>query len=179
MTKGLEDARERRNWLERLGEKIPGFKGYQDRELRRDVDRMQREHLAAELERIKVGLRGRARAWTDGGQIGVLHLFERFDQRLDGLAQAIRFADYGQSGFFDVVKFGEPELEQLYRFDLGLLDDVSQLAGQLAALPTPGTGDVTPALESALEQIRVLEEKWSRRDQVVSGVVQEHGDGSG
>jgi hypothetical protein len=40
MTNGFEEAQGHRNWLERLGDKIPGFKGYQDRELRRDVDRM-------------------------------------------------------------------------------------------------------------------------------------------
>jgi len=178
MTNGLEDAQERRNWLERLGAKIPGFKGYQDRELRRDVDRMQREHMAEELSRIKVGLRGRARSWTDAGQIGVLHLFERLDQRLDGLSQSIRFADYGQSGFFDVVKFGEPELEKLYEFDVGVLDDISRVAGQLAALPAPGSGEVSAALDAALEQVRLLEEKWNRREDIVSDVVKTHAEDS-
>ena len=43
MGDGYESAQKQRNWLERLGARIPGFKGYQDRELRRDVDRMQRE----------------------------------------------------------------------------------------------------------------------------------------
>ena len=46
-----------RNWLERLGEKIPGFRGFQDRELRREVDKMQREYLARELARLKVDVR--------------------------------------------------------------------------------------------------------------------------
>jgi len=178
MDNGLDDAGQRRSPVERLGAKIPGFKGYQERELRRDVDRMQREHLAEELGRIKVGLRARARAWADADQIGALHQFERIDQRLDSLSQAIRLADYGQSGFFDVVKVEEAELEKLYRFDLALLDDVSRLAGQLAALPSPGSGDVTPALEASLEQVRVLEEKWSRRAQLVDGLVSARGEGS-
>ena len=34
MGNGYESAQEQRNWLERLGARIPGFKGYQDRELR-------------------------------------------------------------------------------------------------------------------------------------------------
>ena len=49
MTTGFEEAQERRNWLERLVDKIPGFRGFQDRELRRDVDKMQREHLALDM----------------------------------------------------------------------------------------------------------------------------------
>jgi hypothetical protein len=34
---GYEQAKANRNVLEKLGEKIPGFRGFQDRELRRDV----------------------------------------------------------------------------------------------------------------------------------------------
>ena len=45
MTNGYEEARGQRNWLERLGAAIPGYRGFQDRELRRDVDRTLREHL--------------------------------------------------------------------------------------------------------------------------------------
>ena len=111
MTTGFEEAQERRNWLERLMDKIPGFRGYQDRELRRDVDKLQREYLAQGARADQAAVRGKAQAYTDAGQIGVLHLFDRLDRRLDGLSQAIRFADYGQSGFFDVVKINEPELD--------------------------------------------------------------------
>jgi len=46
MTNSFDEAKAQRNILERLGEKIPGYRGFQDRELRRDVDRTLREHLA-------------------------------------------------------------------------------------------------------------------------------------
>ncbi len=171
MSGGIEEARERRNWLERLGEKIPGFKGFQDRQLRRDVDRLQREHLAQEVSRMKVAVRGKARSYTDAGQIGLLHLFDRLDRKLDGLAQAIRFADYGASGMFDVVKIGEEELEKLYEFDLSLLDDLSHLSGELAAVPLPSQGDGRDPLEQTLRRLELLEEKWAGRKNVISDVV--------
>ena len=171
MTNGFEEAQERRNWLERLGEKIPGFKGFQDRQLRRQVDKLQREHLAHEVSRLKVAVRGKARAYTDAGQIGMLHLFDRLDRKLDGLAQAIRFTDYGMSGIFDVVKFREEELEKLYQFDLSLLDDLSHLSGDLAAVPLPGSGDARDGLEQAVRRLELLEEKWSNRKNVISDVV--------
>lgn len=175
MNEGFEAAREGRNWLERLGEKVPGFRGFQDRELRRDVDRMQREHLARELGRLKQAVRGKARVYTDAGKIGSLHLFDRLDRQLDGLAQAIRFADYGQSGFFDVVKFGEEELERLYRFDLSIVDDLAGLGGEVAAVPLPGEGDPNAALGTLAERLGTLQEKWSRREGVVGEVVREAG----
>ena len=109
MSNGYEEARGQRNILERLGDKIPGYRGFQDRELRRDVDRLQREHLASELGRLKSVLRERARDYTDAGKIGVLSRFDRLDRQLDGLSQAVRFSDYGATGLFDPVKIGDAE----------------------------------------------------------------------
>lgn len=171
MTTGFEEAQERRNWLERLMDKIPGFRGFQDRELRREVDKLQREHLAKELGQIKNAVRGKAQAYTDAGQIGALYLFGRMDGRLDGLSQAIRFADYGLSGFFDVVKINEPELDAIYQFDLSLVEDVERLAGDVVAIPLPGQGDAQEACNQALAQISTLADKWTERKNVISGVV--------
>ena len=175
MTTGFEEAQERRNWLERLMDKIPGFRGFQDRELRREVDKLQREHLAKELGQIKQAVRGKAQAYTDAGQIGALYLFGRMDGRLDGLSQAIRFADYGQSGFFDVVKINEPELDAIYQFDLSLVEDIARLAGDVAAIPLPGQGDAQEACNQALAHIATLADKWAERKNVISGVVKTAG----
>jgi hypothetical protein len=175
MTTGFEEAQERRNWLERLMAKIPGFRGFQDRELRRDVDKLQREHLAKELGQIKQAVRGKAQAYTDAGQIGALYLFGRMDGRLDGLSQAIRFADYGQSGFFDVVKINEPELDAIYQFDLSLVEDIARLAAEVAAIPLPGQGDAQEACNQVLAHIDTLGDKWAERKNVISGVVKTAG----
>ncbi|MDH3743618.1 MAG: hypothetical protein OES47_00785 [Acidobacteriota bacterium] len=175
MANGYEEAREQRNWLEKLGAKIPGFRGFFDRELRRDVDRMQRDHISRELGRIKSAVRSKARDYTDAGQIGLLHLFERIDRKLDGLSQAVRFADYGATGIFDVVKIGEEELERLYAFDLSLLEDVSSIDAEIRALPGPQSGAAAAAkvaVDDALENIVQLADKWADRETVMSNVVQ-------
>lgn len=171
MTSGYEEAAGRRNLLERLGAKIPGFRGFQDRELRRDVDKLEREHLAAEVGRLKAALRERARAWTDAGRLDALTPFDRLDRRLDGFSQAVRFADYGATGFFDAVKIGEPELQRLYELDLSLLDDLGELAAAVAAVPAPGGDDPRPALDAVLARLAALEEKWAGREHAVGGVV--------
>jgi len=175
MTDGFQEAQDRRNWLERLGERIPGFKGFQDRELRRDVDKMQREHIAKELSAIKAAMRAKVRAYTDAGQIGLLNHFERIDQAIDGLSQKIRFADYGQSGLFDAVKIGEPELERLYEFDLGLVGAVSVLGASVMSLPRPGDGGIQESAEAVSAQIAALESRWADRANVISTVVKAGG----
>jgi hypothetical protein len=172
MSSGYDEAKAQRNALERLGAKIPGFRGFQDRELRRDVDRLQREHLASEVARLKGVLRERARDFTDAGQIGALGGFDRLDRQLDGLSQAIRFADYGATGLFDPVKIGEAELQRLYEFDLSVLGDLAELDAAVAGLPGPGAGDPASALAQVLDRSRALGEKWRRREEVIGNVVQ-------
>jgi hypothetical protein len=172
MSNGYEEARGQRNVLERLVDKIPGFRGFQDRELRRDVDKMQREHLSAELGQLKSEVRDKARRYTDAGKIGALGGFDRLERLIDGLSQAVRFADYGASGFFDPVKIGDAELQRLYEFDLAVLDDLAGLGSAVAALPAPGSEDPAGALDRILQQARTLEDKWKQRELVISNVVQ-------
>lgn len=172
MSNGFEEAKSQRNWLERLGEKIPGFRGFRDRELRRDVDKMQREHMAAEVGRVKGKLRETARDYTDAGKIAILDRFERLDRRFDGLSQSIRFADYGATGLFDAVKIGEEELARIYEFDVSLLDDIAELEGATDRVPPPDGGDAESALDSLLAAVRATEAKWARREEVISNVVQ-------
>ena len=130
MSNGFDAAKGQRNLLERLMDKIPGYKGFQDRELRRDVDKLQREHLAKQLGRIKGALRESARRYTDAGQLAALGAFDRIDRVLDGVSQSVRFADYGATGLFDAVKVYDAELEKLYEHDLAVLDDIAaQVAG--------------------------------------------------
>jgi hypothetical protein len=172
MSNGYEEARGKRNWLERLGEKIPGYRGFQDRELRRDVDRILREHLATNLGKLKEAVRDRSRAYVDAGKIGALNGFDRLDRTLDGLSQTIRFSDYGASGLFDPVKIGDAELQRIYEFDLTVADDLAQLESGVAALPAPGGDDPAPALERLQQEVRALDAKWRQREQVISNAVQ-------
>jgi hypothetical protein len=186
MSNGYERAQGQRNLLERLGAKIPGYRGFQDRELRRDVDKLQREHLAAELGRLKALLSSRARDYTDAGQLAALAAFGRLDRQLDGLQQTIRFSDYGASGLFDPVKINEPELERLYAFDLGIVEDVAAVEQAIAAVPAPeGTAGIAgsagnagnagsegAALDRVRDLVHVLDDKWRQRRQVISQAVQ-------
>jgi len=172
MDNGYEAAQQQRNWLERLGARIPGFKGYQDRELRRDVDRMQREHISRELGTLKGAVRTSARDYTDAGQIGVLHVFDRLDRKLDGLSQAIRFTDYGASGLFDVVKIMDAELAKLYEFDLSFLEDVSALRSEIGAIPAPGSGDLQAAAGAVQSRLDAMASRWDERKTLVGNVVQ-------
>jgi len=167
MTDGMERAEQRRNWLERIAAKIPGIKGYIDRELRRDVDKMQREWLAQQLDRGRGSVQEQIRGWSRTGNLANLDLASSLDKALDRLAHRIRHADYGYTGFFDVVKIKEAELDRLYEFDVGLMDNVEELALRIESLP--GTA-AEPALRSLLEAVVDADRAFDERATIFEDV---------
>lgn len=118
---------DQRNWLERLGDKIPGYSGYAARERRRDVDKLHREHLADRLRAAKQPISDAVRELTSGGRLMEVGPVDRAMKKLDHVEQRVRYASYGYAGFFDVAKIEEPQLEAIYRFDLALTQKVEEL----------------------------------------------------
>jgi hypothetical protein len=116
-----------RNWLERLGDKIPGYSGYVDRERRRDIDKLHREHLADRLRSLKAPLTDVIREFTSSGRLLEVGPIDSATKKLDQLENRVRFASYGYSGFFDVVKIEQQQLDSIYRFDLALVEQVDKI----------------------------------------------------
>lgn len=172
MNDGMERARERRNLLEELGAKIPGFRGYLDRELRRDVDKMQRDWLANQVDRARFALNDKIRAWTKAGRLDVLSTAGSVEKALDRLANRIRHADYGASGFFDVVKIRDGELEKIYAFDLALSETVEYLALQIEQLPPSSDDDTVNRLYDA---VQAADRRFDERATVFEDVTQKGG----
>jgi hypothetical protein len=151
MNEQMDRARERRNILERLGSKIPGFSGYLEREMRREVDKLQRDWLADQVDRARFAINGKIREWSREGRLDNLDRAGSIEKSLDRLANRIRHADYGSSGFFDAVKIGEAELDRLYEFDLALTDMVEYLALQVEQLPQTADEQMLSRLLDAVE----------------------------
>lgn len=137
-----EKARRQLNWLERLLHKIPGFKGYYDKELRRDSDRLQREFIVRQLRQAKKSVNGLLQAASRAKDFDLLRDGDLFARALDSSIGAIRYADQGYSGFFDLLKIGENELDAVYELDARIVEAaarISELATKLAAAPeAPG-----------------------------------------
>ena len=83
-----------RNWIERLSSKIPGYSGYVDRERRRDIDKLHREHLADRLRALKPQLTDLVRELTDSGRLFEVGPVDAAIKKLDHLENRVRFASY-------------------------------------------------------------------------------------
>lgn len=157
----LDQARAAQNALERVANKIPGFKGYRDRELRRDADQLTREHLARRLEACKKQLSELSVAISRSGDLSGINDIETARRRLDKVTAHIRYADRGYSGFFDLVKVDEAALARAYEFDLGLLDGVEAVQGSL------GAGG--PGVTGMIESLDALDARLTEREAILRG----------
>ena len=172
MNEQMDRARERRNILERLGSKIPGFSGYLEREMRREVDKLQRNWLADQVDRARFAINGKIREWSREGRLDNLDRAGSIEKSLDRMANRIRHADYGSSGFFDAVKIGEAELDRLYEFDLALTDMVEYLALQVEQLPQTADEQM---LRRLLDAVEGADTKFNERATVFEDVTRTGG----
>ena len=159
-----------KNWLERLGEKIPGYAGYQAKERRRDVDKLHRETLADRVRGTKAVIATAVRDLTDGGRLFEVGPLERISKKVDTIENRIRFASYGYSGFFDVVQIKEEQLDRIYRFDLGLVEKVEEVERQAAALNARGSAeDLKGSVETFERAVDSLAASFDTRHQAING----------
>jgi hypothetical protein len=164
----LDKARAAQNALERLMNAIPGFKGYRERELRRDADRLQREYLAARLDDVKKALNHIAAALTRSGDLATINDVETARKRIDRVANRIRYAERGYSGFFDAVKVDEGMLGRVYQFDMGLIEDVDGIRGGASA--SAEAADPRIALQELIGRLDALDARLSDRESMLRGI---------
>lgn len=155
--------------LESVLNAIPGYGGYRDKQLRRDADRLLREHIARELAQQGRKLPELQRRLIEAGQLRLVDDLERVVRRLQTLGDQVRTAASGYAGFFDAVKVREVELDRLYEFDQALLAEIPPLSEGLAALETTISSQVgiVEAIRDLGEAVDRLADYWRGRGEVV------------
>ncbi len=137
--------------LERLARLVPGVAGYQDKETSRDTDKSIRLRLASALEEIKRELEEDKRQLMKRKELSLLPTLDRLASKLDKLGNTVKYASRGYRGVFDTYKLGQQKLEQLYAFDLGLLERVESLKTQAEEIR--GAHGDAAALEKVSENL--------------------------
>ena len=153
----MTKARGWSEYFEKLSRLIPGMRGYQDKEAFRDTDKAVRAAVANKLADVKKTLDDAKRDLVDDGKIMDVDLIDRAHRKVQKIRGTIQYDSYGYAGYFDRVKIREPELEQLYTFDLNLFDDVDKL--QALAQAVRGAEDVKGAVrnfEKGLDEFEAL-----------------------
>lgn len=158
-----------RNWLESLGRSIPGFKGYLEKEYRRESDFLARKQLADRLQRAKPSLDSYMRNLLDAGVLDGLPQCERVRTKVDSLVNHIRSAERGYSGLFDYVKVKQDLLDQVYEHDMSLMSDVNGAADAIEAL-AGSSEQPAQAIPPVLKQLDEVERLFQKRGDLLKGL---------
>jgi hypothetical protein len=146
-----------RGVLETILRHIPGFRGYLEKEYRRDSDALQRQWLADRLQQAKRALDTVGVQLVDAGRLPLLTRYDRLRAQLDLVIARIRGAWQGYSAVFDLAKVNTTLLDQIYEHDLASMQAVEEFSailarvvgqpasGSLAGMTQPAMAAVTPS----------------------------------
>ncbi len=149
---------------------IPGFKGYMERQARRDSDKILRETIADRFEEQWGRISSLQRDFISSGDIHLVDDLEASAIKLRAFIDRVRRATRGYSGLFDAVKINEEELARLYEYDaqmLGMSDEVARAIDNIeASIGSDG-------LPAAIRNLRTVSQQcvdvFDRREEAILG----------
>lgn len=159
---------------ERILASIPGFRGYKEKELRRESDRLIRNHLYRRLSEAKSDLKDVFQKLSDRRLFEVLTDMDRLVAKFDRIAEKVNHASYGYTGFFNVVKVEEENLDKMIDFDNQLIDDVEKLVNEVNEFKVEVTRQeikkARERIQHLVETLEAFEETFDKRGEVILGV---------
>jgi hypothetical protein len=161
---------------ERIAAALPGFRGYKEKELRRESDKLIRNNLTLKLSKDKDNVRSIAQRIADKRYLDVLPDIDRLNAKMDRITEKVNHASYGYAGFYDIVKIKEDNLDRMIAFDNQLLDEVDALTASIedlkAQLLSGNYSNLKDKIQIIADKFELLEDTFDKREQVISGVTQ-------
>jgi hypothetical protein len=161
---------------ERIAAALPGFRGYKEKELRRESDKLVRNNLYLKLSKDKDDVRVISQKIADKRYMDVLVDMDRLTAKMDRITEKVNHASYGYSGFFDIVKIKEESLDRMITFDNQLLDEVNALTAAIGDLKTQllsnNFANLKDKIQTVSDKFELLEDTFDNREQVMQGVTQ-------
>ncbi len=165
----VDKAKDGMGKLESLMYRLPGLKGYKEKELRREADKTVRDMLARELGDQHQRLATIQMELVNSGGLRWVDDVDRSVTKLQLLTDRIKTASYGYAPLFDDVRVKEAQLDALAQFDqqmaeqaTELKDAVDTLAG--AVTRKEGIAEAIPPLNNLLDELNTT---WGHRDEAI------------
>jgi hypothetical protein len=159
---------------ERIAAALPGFRGYKEKELRRESDKIIRNHLSLKLSKAKDNVRSISQKIADKRYLDLLTDVDRLTAKMDRITEKVNHASYGYSGFFDIVKIKEENLDRMIAFDNQLIDSVNALTAEIDALKAQllggDTSNLKDKIQGVTDKVELLEDTFDKRQEVIVGV---------
>jgi hypothetical protein len=159
--------------LEKFVAAVPGYTGYKEKELRREGDKLLRDHLVRQFEEQQRKLNDQKLQLLSSGLIELVDDLDRASTRLESFIIKLRTASRGYAGLFDAIKVNEEELDALYNFDNALLEGVPRLEASISNLSRAimAKEGVPQAIADLVALTGELNDAWAKREDVLTGTV--------
>jgi hypothetical protein len=154
--------------FKKIASKIPGFKGYVERQNRRDSDKLIRDTIFQRFRELEGRVSDLQVEFINQGEISYTDDLEKAALRLRTFADRIRTAPRGYSSLFEAIKINESELAKLYEYDATLLektDEVNRAIDNIQA--SLGTDGLPAAIRNLQTISKECIKAYDRRQEVV------------
>lgn len=159
---------------ERILAEIPGFRGYKEKELRRESDKLIRNHLSLKLAQARANFKTIFQKMSDNRQLDFFAEMDRISAKFDRVTERVNHASYGYSGFFDVVKVQEEALDRMADFDNQLVDQVNSIVTEVDAwkgeVSKQKFDNAKDRVQNLTDSLETFDETLDNREEVVMGV---------
>lgn len=163
-----------KGWLERIVSKIPLYKGYKQKEERREADMLLRNHLAQQLAEQLRAAEDVASQMLTGAGLSQLDEIGQGNTRLQTLIDKVKTAAQGYAGLFDSVKIKEDELDTLYEFDNQMLLKVDEIGQAIQAVQTAldagETDKLAPSVRRYVKTVTDASATFDQRKDTILGL---------
>jgi methyl-accepting chemotaxis protein len=155
--------------FEDLVKKIPGYRGYKEKELRREADKLLRMEVAEKFDDQRKRLSELQTQLIMQAQIEFLDNLEWAVMKLQLLIDRLRTASYGYGGLFDAVKVKEAELDALYEFDNKMLESVNEVASDVdkVASAIAGGEGILEAITDLGRTVDQINQMFGHREEAI------------
>jgi hypothetical protein len=163
-----------RTILERIMGYVPGYRGYKEKELRRESDRLVRMEAVNRLKAAKTTFR---RAFTNPSAVQKLSSddaskFDALTYRLDRVTQRIDRAVAGYAGMFDAVKVKEDKLDTVTQHDVSLIEKAEAVKTDCEKISKiqPGTDEWRTGMDALTSEVEEFDSLIDKRSEILRGL---------
>ncbi|MEM2272825.1 MAG: hypothetical protein QXX56_01240 [Candidatus Bathyarchaeia archaeon] len=171
----LEKVRGEMGVLERIASYVPGYRGYKEKELRRESDRLVRMETVNKLRVAKDALR---RKLVDPALLQKISsentwAIDSLMSRLDRIIQRLDRAVAGYAGMFDSIKVREDKLDAVLQLDLELIEKADSLktSAEVFIKTAPGGNEWGQCINNLILKIEEIEGLIDRRVEIFRGLI--------
>lgn len=169
-----EKAKDEMRLPERIAAELPGFRGYKEKELRRESDKLIRNDLYGKLLKARSDLKEVFEQLAQQRRLEVLTDMDMLVTRYDRVAEKINHATYGYAGFFNVLKVDEEKLDKMIEFDAQLITQVQAIVDEVSAFKKDTSKNVYENAKDHIQKtnnaLETLEDTFGQRGEIILGV---------